>query len=188
MSTYLIEHRSTHRGQVARGTTYLRALLTPRDGAAAIEIYDRSVDGVYLAREGSEDFLEILAQEEVEWATPARGEGSIPLGSSTPNIQRVGRVWLTAANETALEALALRWQQVLADSTRYGADLTYTSRTGAVRTIEVLRASAQRQSSDEPAGSTVCMLPLTSVMNTTARGVVEVSTRIFIGARGERRR
>ena len=32
MSTYLIEHRSTHRGQVARGTTYLRALLTPRDG------------------------------------------------------------------------------------------------------------------------------------------------------------
>ncbi len=32
MTTYRIEHHSTHRGHVDRGTTYLRALLTPRDG------------------------------------------------------------------------------------------------------------------------------------------------------------
>src|SRR5690625_4745160 len=32
MTTYRIEHHSTHRGHVDRGTTYLRALLAPRDG------------------------------------------------------------------------------------------------------------------------------------------------------------
>ncbi len=32
VTTYRIEHRSTHRGRVESGTTYLRTLLTPRDG------------------------------------------------------------------------------------------------------------------------------------------------------------
>jgi hypothetical protein len=121
-------------------------VLTPDDGTATLDILDQS-NGIYLARDGSEDLLASCAEFEEEWASSPDSEGAFAVRSKPLNIVRSGRVFIKAATETALEAKVLTWLQTL-NAMRDGGTAVYTSDSGAVATLEVLKAAPQRVGQD----------------------------------------